>query len=169
MAIKGISVVEQWRFASVLDTATEDNEKTWFVLGALTVAVRAYINDNSFLVVAGPESGRAILDKTSHRNLEAVRFGLRGVENFRMPDGKEITLTFGKRSVGGEEYSVVSDEALSHFPPVIIAELGEEILAKNIMSDDLRKKLSPQSSQQNSTDSSTAQTAGSDSKQSEGA
>jgi len=141
MAIKGISTTEQWTHFSRFDSAESDDAKTKWFLSAIPVAIRAYLGDITLLHVAAPDGSRAVQDRSATRNIEAVRFGLKGVENFKDPDGNDIKLTFVDRLFGNDLYKVVDDESLSKIPPLVIGELGETILSHNTMSEELRKKL----------------------------
>lgn len=59
---------------------------------------------------------------------DAVRFGLRGFENFKDKDGNIIKFDTISRSVGIKNYNVVADSIMRILPPQIKTELGTEIL-----------------------------------------
>ena len=143
MAIKGLSHFENERYASRLDDA-EDMHKTWWILGPLDVNCRAFIGDNQTILVMDASGGNGILTRAATRNLDAVRLGLKGVENFKDPSGSDIKLDFVDRVIGGKVYKVVSDEFISKIPPIIVAELGDKIMELNTFNEDLRKKLATQ-------------------------
>jgi hypothetical protein len=134
----GITLVENWSYSSVLDTAPEA-DKTIFVLGAIDVMVRSFIADNATVWLQS-DNGLQLMNKTAARNYELVRFGLKDVQNFKDAKGNDLKIVFVDRAVGGALYKVVSDDFLKMVPPQVIAELAGQIIEKNSTSADLVKK-----------------------------
>ena len=141
MAITGVSKIERWDYFSKFDEATGDEAKTKWVLGAIDVDVRTYLGDITILHIENVDGKRAVMDRSGLRNLEAVRFGLKEVHNFKDPDGNDIKLEFVDRMLGDNLYKVLDNVTLSRIPPMVVGELGQEIMSKNVLSEQLRKKL----------------------------
>lgn len=140
MAITGVSLIESWDFTSDHDDAPDD-EKTVWVLQPIDVNVRAHLGDITFSMVQTPDGGTEQRMKTATRNVEAMRFGIRAVRNFKDAEGNDVILTFEERPLAGKIYRVLSDRSIGQIPPTIWAELGNEILTKNSLTEDMRKKL----------------------------
>ena len=109
MGIKGISLGETKEFVSQYD---KDEPKTKWVLGCI---------DSEIFDLLGE-------DKNPLRIMsDAVRFGLKGFENFTA-DGKSIKFDTISRAVGQYNYRVVSDSIMKIIPPQVKTELGTEII-----------------------------------------
>lgn len=109
MGIKGISLGETKEFISQYD---KDDPKTKWILGCL---------DSEIFDLLGE-------DKNPLRLMsEAVRFGLKGFENFTT-EGKPVKFDTISRAVGHYNYRVVSDNIMKIIPPQVKTELGAEIL-----------------------------------------
>ncbi len=110
MGIKGISLGETKDFVSQYD---KDEPKTIFKIGAL---------DSEIFDLLGE-------DKNPLRLMsDAIRFGLKGFENFNDSNGKPIKFDTVSRAVGQYNYKVVSDSIMKILPPQVKTELGTEIL-----------------------------------------
>ena len=150
MAIKGLSKSETWQYASVNDDATDDGDKTWFKLGTLDANLRAYIGDNSFEQRVNAEGSFSLVDKGGTRAVNAVRFGLKGFTNFKLPNkpdgtpGDDVPWTTTMINIHGQAYETVGLETMNCIPPMLMAELASEIMTKNAVSEDMKKKLATQ-------------------------
>ena len=107
-----------------------DDGATVFVLGALDVHTMGRIYDSgSQMFSNGDQSGVDIKTFVNRTNIEAVKFGLKGWENFQDENGNDIPFKTVKRNVNGRHYEVVADECLDHLSVQLSAELGQEIKA----------------------------------------
>lgn len=110
MGIKGISLSETVDFVSQYDKV---EPKTIWKLGALDSEVFDLLGE----------------DKNPLRLMsDAVRFGLKGVENFKDGNGNDIKFNTVSRAVGPYNYKVVADNIMKIIPPQVKTELGMEIL-----------------------------------------
>lgn len=140
MAIKGITLIESFKWYSPRDKAESDNDKTTFVLGAVDGLIRAHIADNATAWISH-EAGMQMVNKSSHRNLELVRFGLKSVENFKDDKGNDIPVEFVDRVINGKVYKVVADSFLVRLDIADIADMAIAILDANTVTDTERKNL----------------------------
>lgn len=140
MAIQGISKSEIERYISEFDKArTEEDGATIWLLGVLDADIRARIGDKALVMEQGADGARMFLNQGT-RNLEAVRFGLKGWVNFKDED-EEVEYETIKRFVNSKPYDIVNDEGISHIPGHVLNEIGQRILVKNTMDEELRKNL----------------------------
>lgn len=140
MAIQGISKSEIERYISEFDKArTEEDGATIWLLGVLDADIRARIGDKALVMEQGADGARMFLNQGT-RNLEAVRFGLKGWVNFK-DDDEEVEYETIKRFVNSKPYDIVNDEGISHIPGHVLNEIGQRILVKNTMDEELRKNL----------------------------
>lgn len=121
MAIKGIRLSETKDYISKADSG---DAKTVWKLGVLDSDIFDLVCSNDKLMVIGAE---------------AVRFGLKGFENFTDGDGHLVQFKTVSRPVGRYNYSVVADEIMKIIPPEIKSELGAEILKMSKLSEDEAK------------------------------
>jgi len=118
MGIKGISLGETRDFISQYD---KDEPKTTWKLGAL---------DSEIFDLLGE-------DKNPLRLMsDAVRFGLKGFENFKDGNGNIIKFDTISRAVGPYNYKVVSDSIMKIIPPQVKTELGTEILKMSKLNEE---------------------------------
>ena len=118
MGIKGISLGETKDFVSSFD---KDEPKTIWKLGALDSEVFDLLGE----------------DKNPLRLMsDAVRFGLRGFENFKDGNGNEVKFSTVSRAVGPYNYKVVSDSIMKLLPPQVKTELGTEILKMSKLNEE---------------------------------
>jgi len=118
MGIKGISLGETKDFISQYD---KDEPKTMWKLGAL---------DSEIFDLLGE-------DKNPLRLMsDAVRFGLKGFENFKDGNGNVIKFDTVSRAVGPYNYKVVADSIMKIIPPQVKTEIGTEILKMSKLNED---------------------------------
>ena len=139
MAIKGLSLVEDEAFYSSFDDAPEDQKTKWIV-GAIDLMVRSYIQDNTISWVQQAEGGMQMINRTASRDFEVCRFGLKGFENFKDDKGGDIKYNTVDRALFNKVYKVVDDAVLNKVPGPVIAELAAHIIEINTATDELRKK-----------------------------
>jgi hypothetical protein len=74
--------------------------------------------------------GSKITDQTKavEGMLEVVKFGLRGFENFKDKDGKDVQFTTETKELYSRTYNLVSNNIINIIPIDIIIELGGRIL-----------------------------------------
>lgn len=151
MAIVGISKLETEEFISshdMVDTgdgtskqATKSEGATVWQIGVLDSDIRAVITDKA-MVLEQHVDGNRILSQAGTRNLMAVRFGLRGWENFKHEDGSDIAYETEERMISGKIYTALTDKCLESIPGYLVTELGQEIIARNMLDAETRKNLS---------------------------
>lgn len=110
MGIKGISLGETKDFVSEFD---KEEPKTIWKLGVL---------DSEIFDLLGEDKNPLRLVS------DAVRFGLKGFENFKDGNGSIIKFDTVSRAVGLYNYKVVADSIMKIIPPQVKTELGIEIL-----------------------------------------
>ena len=121
MGIKGISLGETKEFYSQYD---KDEPKTKWIIGALDSEVFDLLGE----------------DKNPLRLMsDAVRFGLKGFENFKDGNGNEVKFNTVSRAVGPYNYKVVADNIMKIIPPQVKTELGMEILKISRLNEDEAK------------------------------
>jgi hypothetical protein len=102
---------------------------TTFHLAPLDVFLMGYIYDNASSLTGrqgGTEIG--IHTKMNQTNIEAVRFGLVGVENFHVDKtGKLLVLKRVKSALAGRRYDAVPDEVMTMLGVQLVQELADEI------------------------------------------
>ncbi len=139
--LTAVNLEESREFKSQFDPERDANP-TVFKLGLLDPFVRAMLDDEMTRLDFGPggPDGQATTSvRLGTRNIEMVRFGLRGIENFKGPDGNPVQWRTMRKNVRGRSYEVPSDEVLRLIPPKIISELAGEIAKENSISDEERK------------------------------
>ena len=135
MAIKALNLGSTRDYVSKSDTGEPPTVWKLGVLSSRDVgAIRDSATSFSFKGEEGAESGEVDTRiEKSKMNFEAVRRGLKGVENFLNEDGDAISFKLVVRDVGGGvKKSVVPNEILDQIPLSIIEELSEQIMGDNM-------------------------------------
>jgi hypothetical protein len=139
--LTGINIYETKPYKSKLDPDKEN--ASVFHIGSLDSYLRAHIEDQttSFEFSSkNPKDPAKANINASKRNLMAVRFGLRGLDNFLDPrDKKPVKFDTVSVAIIGKNYTAVSEEILSMLPKALIDELAEVILAENTLSEEEAK------------------------------
>jgi len=139
--ITGTSLTESEDFISKFDDKkTEADGATIWVIGALDANIRAYIGDNTTYYTPSIEGDSRIYMRNATRNTWAVKFGLRGLRNFRDKDDNIVAYKTVVEQIGGEIYNVLAPEILDMIPLEIMSELGNEIISRNTISAVVKKK-----------------------------
>lgn len=133
--LKALSTSETWTFESEHDPDKGTPNATRFTLGVLDVFIRARIFDGSTTI---NEEGLLSL-KHTQMNLESVKFGLRGWENFKDEKGNDIPFETVTQIVNGRKYEVVTDECLGRLNLPVISEIGQAIRDGNSLAEDVVK------------------------------
>lgn len=138
MAIKALNLSQTRDYVSKYD---DGDEPTIWKLGTVSSrdvgAIRDSVTSFSF---KGGDKGEGDTEaevdtkiEKSKMNFEAVRRGLKGVENFMNAEGHAIPFKLVVRDVGGGvKRSVVPNDFLDCIPLAVIEELAGEILKENL-------------------------------------
>lgn len=137
--VKGLTKTERWVKTLAEDEELPENDRTKFSLTFLPNDVRAIIMDNAQSMM-NTEAGLQVFTRSQMRNLEIVRYSLKGVENYRDAQGNDIQWTGVTRVVGGNAVEVCSDTFLNTLDPAWITQLAEDVLQKSTPSAALRGK-----------------------------
>ena len=140
MAIKALDLSKTRKYVSKLDSG--DDATVWH-LGTLSSRDVGHIRDSATEISFSGDDAKRAEDgiKTSvnraKMNVEAVRRGLKDVENFLDDKGKPIALKLVERDIGGGiKKAVVPNEFLDMIPLPVIEELAEEIMGDNTKAED---------------------------------
>lgn len=105
-----------------------EEDATKFKLRPLDVFLMGYIYDTASILSG--KQGEADIDiktRVNATNIDAVRFGLAGIENFLDAEGKPIKFRTEKVRVNGREYDAVSDSIMRMFGVQLVSELAGKI------------------------------------------
>ena len=121
-----------------------DNEDpTIFIIGVLDSLIKSKLKDLGMVYKYNPEAPKESVAEArmdiAKQELEFVRFGVKGIENFKDKNGKDIPFKLIKRMVGIVEYEIVSDETLKYIPLSALRELAQVISDENEIGDEQRK------------------------------
>lgn len=109
--ISGINLSETKNYTSKYDSG---EKKTVWKIGVL--------DSESMTVVMEEET------KVLKTTAMAVRFGLRGFENFFDAQGNPVEFVTEQKILGGRPVHVISDKIMKIIPSPVVLELGTEIL-----------------------------------------
>lgn len=149
MAIKALDLSKTREYVSKLD---DGDDPTVWKIGTLSSRDVGQIRDSVTSITfkadanAGQETEQDINTNInrSKMNFEAVRRGLKGIENFLDVEGNAIPFKLVTRDVGGGvKKSVVPNSILDQIPLAVIEELADEILGDNMAEDDDEPGNSP--------------------------
>lgn len=145
MAITGLSTSETEEYISQHDTAkTEEDGATIWLLGALDAYTRARIGDNAMIMEQSDDGSSRFKISSGTRNLEAVKFALRGWRNFPDTEGNENVHKTQSTFMNGKTYQILTDELLNIIPQSIVNELGAKIIEVNSLMMEEEKNLKEQ-------------------------
>ena len=148
MAIIPFNPNYTWPYSLKRDT---DNP-TVFLLGPLDGALRAHLDDNNIGFSMNQAGGDKLADinwKNNQRNLQIVRFGVRGWENFNDANGKPLECELQSIPVPGIDGGNRKGLTLRSFnliDPNDYAELANAIMAGNRLTAEESKNSEPPSS-----------------------
>ena len=101
---------------------------TKFFLKPIDVFLKGHIYDNATVLQAKQGTDEVgFRTRVNQTNIEVVRHGLIGFENFLDKRGNAIPFKTVKANVNGREYDVASDEVLTALGLNLIQELAAEI------------------------------------------
>ena len=139
--LTGIDVTATKKYVSKLDPA-KDNP-TVFHIGFLDPALRAEIDDESSsyeMSSSNPNDKAKINLSWNKRQITAIKFGLKGLENFLDPQTKKpIDYKCETIRYAGKMRECVPDRIIAMFPSELRAELAEAILDESKLSEGERK------------------------------
>ena len=119
MGITGINLTLTVDYVSKLD---KSENKTIWKLGVLNSEAYAFVSEK-------------VATKTLKAMLDVVRFGLKGFENFKDSDGKDIKFDSVSFPLGDYNYNIVANNIIKIIPMEVIIELGAEILKLSRLSE----------------------------------
>jgi hypothetical protein len=108
-----------------------DEGATVFKLGVLDVFLMGQIYDRSTKVtrsiVDNPDGDINVITQVNATNIDAVKFGLKGWQNFKDGGGNDLPFQSVKQFIMGREYEVCADETLRLLGIQLIQELAGKI------------------------------------------
>jgi hypothetical protein len=151
MALVALSNRDNVRYISLRDPSRSTDDKgaetidettaTVFVLRSLPVAAMATVYDSSMNMRAATEDGKTKnvdLNMTINQsNLETVRLGLVGWQNFVDDNGADVE--FKREGNAGAVNWRVAPESLNHLDVDLVQELANEIKAMSRVTKQLQK------------------------------
>lgn len=141
MAIKALTLSSVKVIESALDPARGTAEATRFTIGAIDAFVSAYVTDRMLTFSDNDAGGiQTAQVKMNEADLEVVRFGLRGWENFQDARGNDVEFRTVERILQGKKYAVVDNDCLARLQQELIRELAREIRAINVVTEEDAKK-----------------------------
>jgi hypothetical protein len=106
----------------------DEASATIFLLKPLDAFLTAYIYDNASSLTGRQGSDDVKINtRVNQTNIDAVRFGLRGFENFTDGKGALVHFKSAKAVVNGREYEVASDDTVKLLGLKLVAELAGEV------------------------------------------
>ncbi len=137
----GINIYETRPYTSKNDP--DKNNPTTFHIGLLDPILRAHLEDKSVIFEKSSPSPKDPVTTNYNvniRNIDVVKFGLRGLDNFLDPQTKEpVKFDTISTSIKGKNYTAVSERIILMLGKKLIDELAEVILEENILSEDEEK------------------------------
>jgi len=119
-------------YISQYDPAKDDSEQaTIFQLGTLDSYVVSWLNDRLTEYEPNDDGQVAARIPYHRRNIDIVRFGLRGLERFQDAQGNEIQFITVSTLVGGRTYQTVDPDIIALLPNKVIQELAKRIWRDN--------------------------------------
>lgn len=138
MALTGINIFETKDYISRHDTDKEN--PTVFKVGHLDAFISSEIEDSAAKVNISSNEENEITVKERQKEIMAIKFGLKGWENFLDPrTGKSMEFQTKSLAKNGKNYNVVSDHCLAVIPALVRKELADEILGISHLSLDEKK------------------------------
>ena len=139
--LTGIDINATRKYSSKLDP--DKDNPTLFHIGVLDPALRAEIDDDSSsyeMSSSNPNDKAKVHLNWNKRQIAAIKFGLKGLDNFLDPQTKKpIELSFETIKYAGKMRDAVPDRIIAMFPSDLRQELAEVILNESRMSEDEQK------------------------------
>lgn len=143
MAIKAIDINEEHKYILKCEQGlNHGNKPTIWVLGVLDSLTLGAIEDQSTQFESTPDEHGNMQTrgtfKISQGNLDLVRHGLKGFENFIDSSGNDVPF-YSSTLPGGKK--VVQDKTLMRIPKDVLSELADQIGNLNRLMPDEEKKI----------------------------
>jgi hypothetical protein len=139
--LTGIDINATRKYVSKLDP--DRDNPTVFHIGVLDPTLRAEIDDDSStyeMSSTNPNDKAKVRLNWNKRQITAIKFGLKGVENFLDPQTKKpVELKFETIRYAGKMRDAVPDRIIAMFSSELRQELAEVILNESKLSGDERK------------------------------
>ena len=139
--LTGIDINATKKYVSKLDPDKEN--PTVFHIGVLDPVLRAEIDDDSSsyeMSSTNPNDKAKVRLNWNKRQITAIKFGLKGLENFLDPQTKKpVDLKFETIRYAGKMRDAAPDRIIAMFPSELRSELSEVILNESKLSGDERK------------------------------
>jgi len=137
----GIDINATRKYVSKLDP--DKDNPTVFHIAVLDPVLRAEIDDDSSsyeMSSTNPNDKAKVRLNWNRRQITAIKFGLRGLENFLDPrDKKPAELKFDTVKYAGKMRDAVPDRIVAMFSSELRQELAEVILNESKLSEEERK------------------------------
>ncbi len=135
--LTGINIYEAKPYVSKYDP--DKNNPTTFHIGSMDPFLRSYIEDATTSLKFSSKNPNDMAEANilvSKRNILAVKFGVRDIENFEDPQTKKpVKFDSISTSINGKNFPAVSDEIIKMLPKDLIDELAEVILSANRLTE----------------------------------
>lgn len=139
--LTGIDINATRKYVSKLDP--DRDNPTVFHIGVLDPTLRAEIDDDSStyeMSSTNPNDKAKVRLNWNKRQITAIKFGLKGMENFLDPQTrKPAELKFETIRYAGKMRDAVPDRIIAMFSSELRQELAEVILNESKLSGDERK------------------------------
>ena len=133
----GIDINATRQYVSKLDPDTTN--PTIFHIGVLDPVLRAEIDDESSsyeMSSSNPSDKAKVKLNWNKRQINAIKFGLKGIDNFLDPQTKTpIELKFEKVQYAGKMRECIVDRIIGMFPSELRSELSDVILNESKLSE----------------------------------
>ena len=121
----------------------DKDNPTIFIIGILDSLLTAKLTDSSVTYRFNPDAPGDSAAETkwniAEQDMEFVRFGLKGIKNFKDKKGNDLSFKTVKKKIGNSEYNIVSDETLKYIPRYAIREIANFIAKENRVTEEQRK------------------------------
>jgi len=139
--LTGIDINSTRKHISKLDPDKEN--PTVFHVGLLDPVLRAEVDDESSsyeMSSTNPNDKAKVRLNWNKRQITAIKFGLKGMDNFLDPQTKKpMELKFETIHYAGKMRDVVPDRIIAMFPNELRTELSEVILNESMLSEGEQK------------------------------
>ncbi len=142
MAIKALTLDNEWEFQSEHDPMKGKAGATVFMLGALDSRIFGKIRDMATRVHVDPNRPDDEVESSIAQSevwWHACLFGIRGWKNFKDGSG-DVKFKTTIRNVSGKSYTVVDEEILRLLPGEIVTEIAQEVMKGNTLEEEDAKK-----------------------------
>ncbi|MFA4905042.1 MAG: hypothetical protein WC645_00910 [Candidatus Margulisiibacteriota bacterium] len=139
--LTGIDINATRKLVSKLDP--DVNNPTVFHIGVLDPVLRAEIDDESSsyeMSSANPNDKAKVKLNWNKRQITAVKFGLKAMDNFLDPQtNKPVEVKFETIQYAGKMRQALPDRIIAMFPSELRQELSEAVLNESKLTGDERK------------------------------